>query len=130
VGTIPQIDTMPTMAEDREWNWTRAWLTIAVVGGAIVALAIPESRRIGALILLGCWFAFVPIWQWSMYSGSKWYGPSKSNVWFQLATAGACFLAGCFAPLAVDVRIFVFCMTAIAVAQARWMDRQLTARQS
>ena len=109
------------MSEEKKPNWLLAGLTMVVIAGAIVALAIPSWRLVGGLILFAYWAA---ICAGTSYA---WYGASWSDVWILLASGVALCLIGAVVLLPTSMRIFWFFFGMVNILHAWWRSCRLKA---
>ncbi|HEX4146586.1 MAG TPA: hypothetical protein VHY91_24000 [Pirellulales bacterium] len=109
------------MSEEKKPNWPLACLTMLVLVGALVALAIPSLRIAGGLILFAYWAAV------SAGTSYAWYGASWSDVWILLASGVALCLIGAVFPMPTQMRIFWFFAGMVNVLHAWWRSRRLKA---
>ncbi|HEY1786425.1 MAG TPA: hypothetical protein VGG30_12775 [Pirellulales bacterium] len=109
-------------SEERKPNWPLACFVFALMAGAVVALAFPASRMVGAAILFGYWVVVAYAFQVSLYGA----GFTRSDVWKRLVSASIVLTVFAIG-LPPGVKIFVVFFAAVEVGLAWWWHRRLGA---
>jgi peptidoglycan/LPS O-acetylase OafA/YrhL len=112
------------MSKDDDWNWPLAGFVLALILGALIALAIPSLRMVGVLILLGYGAA---IHAGVTYS---WYGAKRPDVWVLLVTGFGLIVMGAVLDLPASERTLVIFFGAVNIVHAGWRHRRLKATRA